>query len=148
MDLRFPKPEKRLKTPKRIERTCRPRRKRKGPLAAMRHEADRLWSLIVRAGQACESPRPHVCRGVYQGCHGFKRDYWNTRWLLINGFKMCQGEHKYFTHHTIEWDEHLRAAWGQPVYDELRALALRAQKPDVVEALAKLRAEAEQRGIA
>lgn len=146
--LALPKPLKREKAPKRIVRTCRPRRKRKGNLAVLKREADRLWSLIVRARPGCESPRPHVCRGVYQGAHGFGRSYWNTRWLPINGFKLCQGEHKYFTHHYVEWRLYLVDAWGQPDYDELERLALRARKPDVEEALRLLRAEAEWRGIA
>jgi hypothetical protein len=143
MSLALPKPVRVEKAPKRIVRTCRPRRKRKGTLAAMKREADRLWSLIVRArAVACESPRAHACRGVCQGAHGFGRSYWNTRWLPINGFKLCQAEHVYFTHRPIQWRLFLVEAWGQGVYDELERLALRAQKPDVEKALADLRSEA------
>jgi hypothetical protein len=148
MSLALPKPVRVEKAPKRIVRTCRPRRKRKGTLAALKREADRLWSLIVRARDECESPRAHVCRGAHQGAHGFGRSYWNTRWLPINGFKLCQAEHVYYTHRPIQWRRYLVAAWGCDVYDTLERLALRAQQPDVAAALEKLRAEAEELGIA
>lgn len=147
MSLSLPKPIRREKAPKPIARQSRPRRRRKSEAARIKRECDRLWSLIVRDRNECESPRDHLCRGNFQGAHGFGRSYWNTRWLPINGFKLCQAEHKYFTHHWLEWRRFLVESWGQPVYDTLENLALRACKPDAEAALLKLSLEAEQRGI-
>lgn len=142
----IPKPPKRERKPR-----TRLRRKRKGTPAALAREADRLWSLIVRRWDSCESAETALstgdCSGRMQAAHGFSRRYRNTRWLPLNGFCLCAAHHVYFTHRPIEWDNWLREVWGQTTYNELRLLALRTTPPDVAEALEKLRAEAAQRGI-
>jgi len=140
VSLSLPKPLHREKAPKRITRTCRPRRKRRGGKAALAREADRLWSLIVRGRGACEMEGDHG--GPLQGAHGFSRRYRTTRWLPINGFCLCAGHHVAMTHDPLAWDDFLRRAWGEPVYQELKRLAQRTDAPDVAAAVARLRVEA------
>jgi hypothetical protein len=125
-------------------RTKRPRKLRKGKRASIARECDRLWSLIVRS-----RGRSEISGSTenLQGAHGFSRSYKATRWLPLNGFALTQSEHVYFTYRPLEWDEHLRKSWGQPVYDELRAIALKNEKQDMPAVLAKLKAEAAARGI-
>jgi hypothetical protein len=125
-------------------RTKRPRKQRKGKRASIARECDRLWSLIVRS-----RGRSEISGSTenLQGAHGFSRSYKATRWLPLNGFALTQAEHVYFTYRPLEWDEHLRKSWGQPVYDELRAIALKNEKQDMPAVLAKLKAEAAARGI-
>jgi hypothetical protein len=125
-------------------RTKRPRKLRKGKRASIARECDRLWSLIVRS-----RGRSEISGSTenLQGAHGFSRSYKATRWLPLNGFALTQAEHVYFTYRPLEWDEHLRKSWGQPVYDELRAIALKNEKQDMPAVLAKLKAEAAARGI-
>lgn len=111
----------------------------------MTREADRLWSLLVRSRGKCEAEGPH--KGALQGAHGFSRRYRHTRWALLNGFALCAACHLRYTHDPIRWEGYLRDAWGDVVYEELRRIALRDSKPDVVMALERLRAEAKEKGI-
>lgn len=145
MSLSLEKPTRRVKAPKRIVRKCRPRKRRRGTKAAMAREADRLWSAMVRMRGACEMGGEHS--GPLQGAHCFSRRYRNTRWLLINGVCLCAGHHVAMTHDPLAWDDWLRLTWGEGVYLELKRLAQKSTPPDVVEALAKLRAEAATLGI-
>ncbi len=116
----------------------RPRRKRKGGPAALAREADRLWSLLVRARGSCEA-----CGETerLQGAHGFSRRYRAIRWLPINGFALCAKDHVYYTHRPLEWEDFLRIAWGDAVFDELRVQALRHEKPDLEAIVESLRCE-------
>ena len=144
----IPKPAKRPRKPR-----TRLWKRRRGSKAALAREADKLWSSIVRTRGECEKPMTYRCpgpwcSGVIQAAHGLSRRYRNTRWLLINGFALCQAHHVYYTHRPIEWDEWLRWAWGQATYDELRKLALSPTPPNVEMALERLKAEAKSRGIA
>lgn len=77
-----------------------------------------------------------------QWAHGFSRRYRNTRWDTRNGFALCRGCHFRFTHRPLEWDDWLRAKWGDDLYDEIRALALSTEKVDHAAVLASLRAAA------
>ena len=141
----IPKPAKRERKPKK-----RPRRKRKSTPAQLAREADKLWSLIVRQHGGCEvavGVGVKGCSGGYQAAHGFSRRYRHTRWLPLNGFCLCAGHHVYYTHRPLEWDDYIKRAWGQDVYNDLRLIALRAFKPDVGAALEVLREEAKARGI-
>jgi len=130
----YPKPPKRgPKNPK------RPRKQRKTSRAKLGRECDKLWSLLVRRKGACEA-----CGGtnVLQGAHGFSRRYRATRWVLLNGFCLCRGCHVTYTHDPLGWDTFLRDAWGEMVYDSLRASAQFGRAPRDMEAvLAKLREE-------
>ena len=145
MSLRFPKPTKRVKPAPKVRKRSRPRRRRKGALAAKRAEADALWSRIVRSRGACEAEGPHA--GVLQGAHGFSRRYRNTRYLLINGFCLCAKHHVSATYDPLGWNDYLRHAWGPEVYEELKRLAQKTTPADVAAALQALRDEALARGI-
>lgn len=128
------------------KRASRPRKQRKGKRASLARECDRLWSLIVRhslGGRSCISGSSHLL----QAAHGFSRKYRATRWLPINGFPLTAGEHWRYTNDPLAWDEFLREQWGQPVYDELRRVALKNEKQDMPAVLSALRAEAERLGI-
>jgi hypothetical protein len=131
-----------------IERRSRPRRQRKTTLAAQGRKADRLWSLIVRARGLCEvdSTGPKHS-GPLQGAHGISRRYRNTRWLPINGFCLCAAHHVYFTYRPLEWEDYIRAAWGETVYDELRRIALSQPSPTYGMAWDHLKLEAERLGL-
>lgn len=88
------------KPPKRIERHVRPHKHRAGKLAAMKEQADRLWSLLVlrRAGGRCEYP----VLGIFGRCpfvatdaaHIFSRGHENTRLDLENGIALCRQHHE------------------------------------------------------
>lgn len=140
----IPKPSPQPKAKKRLKRGARPRKQRKSTPAKIAREADRLWSLLVRARGHSEisGKTEHL-----QAAHGISRRYRNTRWLLLNGFALTRAEHVYYTHRPLEWDEYLRKAWGELAYNEMRLIALRTTSPDVAAELARLQAEAKERGI-
>lgn len=91
---------------------------------------------IVRARGRCEA-----CGKTsdLQWAHGFSRRYRMVRWDLRNGFCLCRGCHLKFTVRPLEWDEWLRARWGEGLYDEIRALALSGEKVDHKKTLEDLR---------
>lgn len=93
---------------------------------------------IVRARGRCEECGS--TRGI-QWAHGFSRRYRMVRWDLRNGFALCNGCHLKYTMRPLEWDEWLRARWGEALYAELRALALSGAKVDHKSVLAALRGE-------
>lgn len=124
----------RRKPANRGKRTAARRKKR----ISLSKQADALWSKLVKLPGRCYS-----CASTerLQAAHGFSRRYRGTRWLPINGFPLCSMEHMYWTHRPLEFDEWLRIQWGQPVYDELRALALKKATPDFPAIIAALTAE-------
>lgn len=128
------------------KRKARPRKQRKTGRAALQRLADKLCGAIVRARGACEGDI-HGKGGPLQWAHGFSRRYHATRWLPINGFCLCAGCHFYYGSRPLEWWEFMVKALGQPVYDELRRIALANEKQDMAAVVAKLREEAEKRGI-
>ena len=90
-------------------------------------ELDTLWARLVKAKGYCE-----ICRSVLglQAAHGFSRRYGGTRWVLLNGFCLCNGCHIRYTHDSLGWTEILRKAWGDLVYEELREIAQHGGRPD------------------
>lgn len=124
------------------------RQKKRSPTSVLREKCNKLWSLIVRSRDGdCECPRAEH-NGVFQGCHGFgKKAYPAVRHLLINGWKMTSGCHRFYTSHSIEWDQVMRDDLGELAYQELRSEALRNQAPPLEDTYAKLAAEAKNRGI-
>lgn len=102
-------------------------------------QLDALCGSIVRARGRCE----HCGKtSDLQWAHGFSRRYRMVRWRLDATFCLCRGCHLFFTMRPIEWDEWLRARWGEALYAELRALALSQQKVDHKAVLASLRGAA------
>lgn len=91
---------------------------------------------LVRSRGRCE-----VCGSTrdLQWAHGFSRRYRMVRWDTRNGFCLDRGCHLKYTLRPLEWDEWLRARWGEALYAELRALALSGEKVDHKAALAALR---------
>jgi hypothetical protein len=130
-------------------RTKRPRKQRKGKRASLARQCDVLAGKIVRAKGQCEGCTVYAKSegAVMQWAHGFSRRYRAIRWNLLNGFCLCSGCHWRWTNDPLAFDEWLRKQWGQPVYDELRAIALKNEKQDMPAVLAKLKAEAAARGI-
>jgi len=94
-----------------------------------RLQFDRDWSAQIRAKGECELRERHQerfpCGGALQAAHGFSRRYAGTRHVPLNGFCICAASHRYWGMRPLEWDEILRAEWGETVYEELRRLALR-----------------------
>ncbi len=101
-------------------------------------KCDATFGKIVRAPGACQ-----VCHATenLQCAHGFSRSYRAVRWDRRNAFPLCRGCHVYYTHRPLQWDEWLRDVWGEPLYAELRHLALTGPNPDLAETYARLRAE-------
>ena len=116
--------------------------KRRKKRISLSKQADALWSKLVKLGGTC-----NLCGSTQrlQAAHGWSRRYRGTRWLPINGWCLCSGCHWRFTNDPIGWDNVMRGGWGQPVYDELRALALKTAKPDFPEIIARLKTELEER---
>lgn len=106
---------------------------------------DRLFSILVRVDGQC------VHCGATSGlqcAHGFSRRYRSVRWDSRNAFCLCQRCHMFFTHRPLEWDEWLRNRWGEPLYYELRTIALStATRVDLDHVRAELVAATLRRGI-
>jgi hypothetical protein len=103
-----------------------------------------MWSLEVRAKGECEAREFRTkllgldalrgiesvytariqCGGVLQAAHGFPRTYPRTRHVLLNGFCICAGHHRWFTSHPLEWTQFMIEKLGELPYEELRRLAL------------------------
>jgi hypothetical protein len=127
-------------------RTKRPRKQRKGKRASIARQCDDLCGKLVRARGVCEGDN-HGKGGSLQWAHGFSRRYRATRWLPINGFCLCAGCHWFYSTRPLEWSEFMGRMLGEQVYENLRRLALKNEKQDMPAVLAKLKAEAAQRGI-
>lgn len=121
-----PKPRKRIKRGGPIARTSRPAKVRKTPRSKLKRQADKLWSLIVRAAGKCR-----ICGSAdrLQAAHGFSRRYLGTRHSLINGWCLCSGCHMRYTHDPLGWDQFMRTELGS-LYEPLRFQALARCVPD------------------
>ena len=96
-EARFPKPERRARKPRRpIPRVFAGGKRSRVPEALRRHraleeQADRLWSLIVRAtSPLCVRCR---CKPVTDPHHLVSRRYRALRWELDNGAPLCRACH-------------------------------------------------------
>jgi hypothetical protein len=98
---------------------------------------DALFGKIVRATGICPN-----CGQTWdlQCAHGFSRSYHALRWDEENAFSLCRGCHFKYTHRPLEWDEWLKARWGEDRYWQLRQIALTAPNPDLDETHARLSA--------
>lgn len=115
--------------------------KKKQTLAA---ECDKLAGQIARSrGRCCTATDGLVeCKGNLQWAHGFGRGYHAVRYDPRNGFCQCAAHHFFYTNRPIQWDDWLRAEWGDDLYAEMRALALTYRKPDLKVLVVELRQEA------
>jgi hypothetical protein len=105
---------------------------------------DRLFSVLIRSAGVCVH-----CGATdrLQCAHGFSRRYRSVRWDFRNAFCLCQRCHMFFTHRPLEWDEWLRARWGDDLYTEVRRLALSTTKADLDVIRESLVAETKRRGV-
>lgn len=115
--------------------------KKKVSKSARAKSCDVMFSKIVRVIGYCQN-----CPSTenLQAAHGFSRSYRAVRWDFRNCFALCRSCHVYFTHRPLEWDVWLRKAWGDVLYDELRALALTYTYPDIEVLYGELKARLEQ----
>lgn len=121
----FPKGARSCDLCKIAKRNGLKREKREAGVKVWIKRLDAIVGTQVRQREGvCASPRIHNCKMNWQWCHGFSRSYHSTRWDLDNGFKMCAAEHKYFTHHPLEWETFLEETWGVEGFRERRAKAL------------------------
>lgn len=154
---KLPKPIKRSRPPRKaivkgIVRNVRPRAcepRAFGDYREQVKEADRLFSLVVRseAGHRCR-----LCGGQPVQCaHLFSRTYKAVRWSAENAWALCGREHKYYTHHPIEWEVLLRRTLGDAGYEALRTRAQSRTKwylPELILALASSLARIEKANAA
>ena len=89
-------------------------------------EADRLFSLLVRAVAECERCGK---RDGLQCSHFISRRYLGTRWVRLNAECLCVGCHKFLTERPIEARDRARELLGATVYDELEDRARRFTGP-------------------
>lgn len=112
------------------------RRKGKTPL----QEADRLFSLIVRARGECEVKQVSKCpSGPLQCAHIFSRRYRSIRFDEANALCACAGCHQWFTNRPLEWEDWLRARLGNDTYEWLRTRALTEPNPKLLAVIQRLR---------
>lgn len=160
--LRTPKPLKRTTLarksarPRHRKTTCTSRGCNRVPTAGQmclthaKKKADAAWGERVRTDRCvvAELAAQHdiaspTCAGPIQACHGFSRGYMGTRYLLDNGFSGCAAHNLWAELKPLEYDEFLRAVWGQEKYGRLRDLALNFGKSgghiDYEEVIAALR---------
>ena len=123
---------------------------RKRKPAAVKAEATRLHSLIVRARGVCEN-----CGDAWRAtgsklecAHIVSRRYSRTRTDLDNAFCLCSRCHMRFTEWPLEFADFVVSKIGQDAYDALRAKAQGLGKVDWYEELDRLRVIAERLGVA
>ena len=147
----FPKPVRKVRERKQIRRSPpprrsrRPRKQRKTSRAAMGRQADKLFSLIVRARGKCawhDCTAGSICSGPLQCAHGIGRAYRSVRWDENNAFALCAGAHVWTTHHPIEWYDFLEAVMGPEAYAALKRKALTPWDHDIEGVLVRLAARA------
>ena len=92
-------------------------------------EADRKFSLVIRAGGRCYGQTAFwtgpsfACAGPLHCAHLFSRRYRNIRWDTRNAVPLCAGHHKYFDTRPIEKDD-MMLNWLEMDYTTLHDLAL------------------------
>jgi 5-methylcytosine-specific restriction endonuclease McrA len=120
---------------------------RKRKPAAVRDEADRLFSHIIRVtkGPLCQND---CGRPATDTAHIIGRTFSHTRTDTDNAFALCATCHANFHHWADDWLDFIDRTIGRAEYDRLRAKAeagVRASKRfDWYEELDRLRALYEQ----
>lgn len=152
--MRFPKPARESKLPKRPKRnpankgkrTSKRRKKRKAGMRA----CDIEFSRQVRALGRCEAAgwvdvatgHSLKCSEVLQCAHIVSRRYKATRWKHSNALCLCAAHHVYWTHRPLEWETFVLAKIGVAVYSYLKRFALEERTPDFHAILAELKEKA------
>lgn len=139
---RGPKPPTRLRRtalpPRsgRIGRKVRVRKQQGGALAAMVREADRLWSLVVRALENNECrPCKHWYGQVHEAtdaAHIFRRGRMSTRHVTMNGVPACRTAHDYLGSAAVgkptRMGRYVISTRGRVFYNDLEKLARKTTK--------------------
>jgi hypothetical protein len=117
---------------------------------AVKEEATRLASVIVRwtKGPGCQVP--HCPRGATDCAHIVGRSYSHTRTDIDNCFALCAQCHRHFTNWQGDWMSFVDQTIGRPEYDRLvrKARAGIGVKFDWYDELDRLRALAAELGVA
>ena len=123
---------------------------RKRKVSAVKAEATRLHSQIVRSRGRCEN-----CGDAWRAtgsklecAHIVSRRYSRTRTRIDNAFCLCSKCHMRFTEWPLEFAAFVVATIGQGAYDALVADAQALTKIDWYDELERLRALAAQLGVA
>lgn len=105
-------------------------------------EADRLFSLVVRAVGSCR----RCGSGVDLQCaHIVTRSRKVTRWDESNALPLCGYCHAYYTDHPAAWEAWVRSTIGDERYDALVAFSRQVfVRVDVDETLLRLRRRARE----
>lgn len=120
------------------------KRRKKGVKTRRMEECDALFGKLVRAPGRCVECGSNE---FIQAAHGFSRSYRAVRWDDRNCFPLCRSHHVYWTHRPLEWDQWLRAVWGDEQYDAIRWQALSHQAPDMDELVVELRERVKAAGL-
>ena len=120
---------------------------KKRPKRNYSHQADQLFSQLVRSGGVCESSRPEHSPRL-QCAHGFSRRYRAVRWDRRNAWCLCEKCHQFYTAHPIEWTDWMIERLGAEGYEELRQLALSGERPDFPSLIAFLKEQLQRVGAA
>jgi hypothetical protein len=135
--------------PKPIKCGGRPRRRSKSPRTRQIARMDALWSRIVRRHGRCDLYGQWcACGGPIQGAHGFPKGvYPATRHLLINGFAICAGHHRFAHQRHAHWVAFMLEQLGPEAYQELNRIAVENKPQDLDAIEATLREEASRLGV-
>ena len=90
-------------------------------------KADKLFADIIKSEGKCERCGS---RDYLQTAHIISRRYKQVRWDLDNAVCLCRGDHVYFTHHPLEWEEWVVDKIGELAYIELKTKAMMYGKID------------------
>lgn len=122
---------------------------RKRKVSAVKAEATRLHSKIVRSRGECENcGNAYLSTGSKLECaHIISRRFSNTRTMEENAFCLCSRCHMRFTEWPLEFAEFVVAKIGQAQYDRLRSIANDQRKVDWYDELDRLRGAAFTAGV-
>lgn len=123
---------------------------RKRKVSAVKAEATRLHSVIVRSRGYCENcGQAWLSTGSKLECaHIVSRRFSRTRTRQDNAFCLCSRCHLRFTEWPLEFAEFVLSKIGQERYDALVAEAHSMEKFDWYDELDRLRAVAADLGVA
>jgi len=117
---------------------------------AVKEEATRLHSQIVRATKGPRCQVPGCARLATDAAHIIGRTFSHTRTDVDNAFALCAQCHRHFTNWADDWMRFVDQMIGRAEYDRLKAKAQAGvnQKFDWFEECDRLRSLAEQIGVA
>ena len=143
----LPKPVRQTRAPRPLKRGGKRGKRtssRRAERISLRKQAEILWAKWIKRGGACQFLGygcHHYCAGGLQAMHGFGRKaYPAVKFASWNGFSGCARVHSYYTWRSPEWENFLRAEWGEEKYQERLRFAMTVQKPDLAKVVETYRA--------